>query len=170
MFQLANHAAHHAWALQASSHHVSFYSLVYDRARYIAPIHGHFLVVKVTDSLLALLDISSQAEDLLLRAYGAHIQVRRARRSAEIIRAIPEALRQIKYVGRKLGERELRHVVGISDIGKMLFVGLEFVPSARAPSHRDEAWVTTAHYVDLKEIRRCLRRNLLRPVAGGNAA
>ena len=158
------------WTNTASSHHSSFHSPVHERARCIAPIHGNWRVASLSQELLELLAISSQADDIFLRAYGAHIQKKRAKHSERIIPLIPVTFEHISHVGSRIGTPQSRHIVGKCGVGKSLLVGLKFVPALLAPSRHDEAWVTTAYFVDAKEITRLLKKGQLRPVLRHHAA
>ena len=111
------------WTNTASSHHSSFHSPVHERARCIAPIHGNWRVASLSQELLELLAISSQADDIFLRAYGAHIQKKRAKHSERIIPLIPVTFEHISHVGSRIGIRRPSTKEWIAAIGTDIFGG-----------------------------------------------
>jgi hypothetical protein len=55
-------------------------------------------------------------------------------------------------------------VIGEHRPGRLLFFAIKFVPARRAASGNDEAFVSTAYIINLKEVGRLLQQRQLRPL------
>lgn len=129
-------------------------------------IHGRLLVAKISAALLGVIDVATGAEDLLFAAQGDHIRQKSKRDAEAVLKALPEALGNVKYVGRTPGKPNWRHVVGSAAVGKLVFVALKFLPAEKSYTGKDEAWITTAYFIGEREVRRRLGRNKIFPVIG----
>lgn len=130
------------------------------RRSYFSALHASISVMKITEDFLSVLNVSTNAVDLLIPYQGQHIKVRRRSESTKIIDAIPQALTHIKYVGRRgspspKGERT---VVGAYEIGHMVKTCMLF--------ESERAVVTTAYFLRGRELRRLLRRKEIQPIFG----
>lgn len=124
---------------------------------------ANLVVATLAPDLLRLLGVDTHAEKLMLKTQGEHIRSRREHQAVALITAIPNALIDVKYYGRRIGGENVYSVVGEAGLGKLVLVGIKFVPARRARSGSDEAWVTTVHFLREKELRRLLRDGRVQP-------
>lgn len=124
------------------------------------------LLMKLTGEFLSLFGVASAADSLVLTKGGAHIRQHHTRDAEEILSSLLHALTHIKYVSERRNRRGQmeRAVIGEHRPDRLLCVPIKFVPSGRATSGKDEAWVPTSFIINLREVRRLLRRGQLRPV------
>jgi hypothetical protein len=133
----------------------------------IAALRADIVVMTLTEHFQAILGVTTSADNLVLPVQGQHIRTSRGREAHVIIDAIPQALARIKYLGQRQPDNIERMAVGEYKLGRLLLVGVRFLPAERARSKRDEAVVTTAYFLRNSELRRLLRRGQLRPVTSG---
>jgi hypothetical protein len=147
------------------SHFASHNFAAYDPGRsYVAALCADLVVLKLYSQFLSIFGVITEACDIRLRNQGRHIHIRRTREAHLIIEAIPQALTHVKYVGRRYPDKHIYTAVGKSESRYLLLVGIEFVRAESAPSGKDEAWVTTAYFLKEPELRRQLRKQVLRPL------
>ena len=131
----------------------------------IAPLTADRIVMQLTEEFLSIIGATSTAKELRL-SYNQeqHIREQRGAEAQAVIDGIPNALLQLRYVNRKRRVRREHTVIGSPGPGRPLLVGFKFVPSGRARSKNDEAWVTTAYFLNGLELRKKIRKHRLRPV------
>jgi hypothetical protein len=145
---------HHAYH-QASSQ--QYYNL----ALYRSPI----VVMKLTRAFLASLKITSRATHLLNPFQGEHIWQRHKNEANAIHAAMPMALNNLRYIGRRFLSRRIEvTAVGECAGGRLLLVGFKFVPARRASTKGDEALVKTAYFVDDNRIAALVKQGQLKAV------
>ncbi len=132
----------------------------------IAPLTADRIVMQLTEEFLSIIGATSTAKELRL-SYNQeqHIREQRGAEAQAAIDGIPGALLQLRYVNRKRRVRPEHTVIGSPGLGRPLLVGLKFLPSDRTRSKNDEAWVTTAWFLDGQKLRAQIQKNRLRPVA-----
>ncbi|MBI3776814.1 MAG: hypothetical protein HY273_14930 [Gammaproteobacteria bacterium] len=135
------------------------------RSNHMRVLRADILVMKLSNELLSIFDVATRPEDLLLWFQGEHIRQRRKHEANAIIEGIPRALTSIKYFGQRIvaGRGNEYTAVGEHKLGCLLLVGIKFVISKNAHSNKDEAWVTTAHFIREAELRRLLRKGAVHP-------
>ena len=159
-------AVHNAIHIRQQHHNVVAANMQAARQRqnHMRILRADILVMQLSVHLLSALGVISGAPHMLLQRQGEHIRTRRKHEAQAIIEAIPRALVQLKYCGRRNAASEVHMAVRQHSVGRYLLVGIKFVPSGRARTQQDEAWITTAHFLRGAELRRLLRNGRLHPI------
>ena len=137
--------------------------LVAHRRGFVAALRAPSILGGAATGVLLVLGIESGAQDLKIPVQGQHIRVRHGESAGAVIRAIPEALKRITYVRRRTRSKGEHTVVGLARSGQLVLVGIIVVPAEDGGSQMQEARVTTADFVDRRDLNRRLRNGQLRP-------
>jgi len=136
-----------------------------DKSAWIAAFVSGVIVSEITKELLAVSGVCTDAKHIVFEKQCFHVYDRRRHEARAIIRGIPEALKNIRYYNARSKPAEHTFVGKLEQ--KYLLVGVKFVPSYRSSSGEDEAWITTAYFLNKKKLRTKLNKNRLRPVRAG---
>ena len=165
---LLGHATAQSRSLHAFHSHFfgpSSYPIQVQETRNIALLMSNRVAFDLTEGLIVLLEVESDARSALVEKQAEHVWKRRPREAREIVLALPGVISRIKYLGRIPGEHHpTRIVVGATEDSKFLLCIVKFVSAAKARSGADEAWLKTAYFADAKEISRLLGRRVIRPL------
>ncbi len=124
---------------------------------------AHVVVAQLSDELAALLGVSTLAKQILAPLQGKHIREQRPAEAQAIIASIRDALSHITYYGSRQDLPE-HTLVGELHNNRRLLVGIKFIPAIRASSNKDEALITTAHYLSQAKLQQKLDNGQLFPV------
>lgn len=135
----------------------------YNRRQQFIPAYvANVIIYKLDNEIKTMLGISSTAIDLILPTQGKHIRERRGKEAKQIISSIAKALEEIKYYGRRLDEKV--HTVIGTHKGRLLLVGIKFIPAEKAKSGMDEALITTSYFLNEKRLKEMLNKNNVKPI------
>jgi hypothetical protein len=152
-----------------AAHYAAVYS-GYRLGRSIAAVTANRFVGTLTPNLLAAIYVLTSAQDLLM-AYNTeqHIWDEHKQDAEAIIDALAPSLSRVRYRTEKRraisDERTIvsAHPPGPAP-GRWLLIGLKFLPHHRSRSRQDEAWVTTAYFINETELHRQIRQQHLSPL------